>query len=65
MASLDRLASRQRMLEQNNGLGQADMKNGSAATDNNVNGNGGGYQVGVRQFISLSVNYLSLLLVVC
>lgn len=49
MASLDRLANRQRLLEQNNGLGQADAKNGISATvDSNVNGNGGGFSVGVR-----------------
>jgi hypothetical protein len=49
LASLDRLANRQRLLEQNNGLGQADAsKNGgSTKTDSNVI-NGGGYAVGVR-----------------
>lgn len=54
MASLDRLANRQRMMEQNSGLGQADLKNGSSTTDSNVNGNnGGGFPVGVRDLISL------------
>lgn len=43
-------------MEQNNGLG-ADVKNGNSATDSNVNGNnGGGFAVGVRDFISLSSN---------
>lgn len=41
------------MLEQNNGLGQTDVKNGESATDSNVNGNGGGFKVGVRIFLSL------------
>lgn len=50
LASLDRLANRQRLLEQNNGLGQADAKNGISATDSNVNGNGGGFTVGVRNY---------------
>lgn len=54
MASLDRLANRQRILEQNNGLGQADVKNGGSATDSNVNGvNGGGFTVGVRNHLLL------------
>lgn len=40
-------------MEQNNGLGQADLKNGSSATDSNVI-NGGGYPVGVRKFFPQS-----------
>jgi hypothetical protein len=49
LASLDRLANRQRLLEQNNGLGQTDAKNGHSTTDSSVNGNGGGFTVGVRE----------------
>jgi len=46
------LANRQRVLEQNNGLGQTDMnKNGNATNDNNVIGNGGGLTTGVRYFL--------------
>jgi hypothetical protein len=57
LASLDRLANRQRVLEQNNGLGQADMMkngNGTSATESSVNGNGGGFTVGVRKIIKES-----------
>ena len=35
-------------MEQNNGLGHAEMKNGNAAIDNNVNGNGVAAAPGVR-----------------
>ena len=41
LASLDRLANRQRLLEQNNGLGQLDNKNGTTE-------NGGNITTGVR-----------------
>lgn len=36
LASLDRLANRQRLLEQNNGLGQLDNKNGTTENGGNI-----------------------------
>jgi hypothetical protein len=51
LASLDRLASRQRLLEQNNGLGSNDIKTAISSTENNVNGNGVGYTSVVRNFV--------------
>lgn len=68
LASLDRLANRQRVLEQNNGLGQADMMkngNGTSATESSVNGNGGGFTVGVRKLSKNLVSWLVLFVVEC
>ncbi|KAG5676962.1 hypothetical protein PVAND_006754 [Polypedilum vanderplanki] len=47
LASLDRLANRQRLLEQNNGLGQVDAKN-NGVIDNNNGQNGGNLNSGLQ-----------------
>lgn len=52
LASLDRLANRQRILEQNNGLGQADLKNGNGTAthenSNTISNGSSGLSSGVR-----------------